>query len=287
MFEKEWATVMTGAEEGLFGWVSVNYLLDALRGPKGTSGVIDLGGGSVQIVYRPDGDVVPPPEYGAQFSLNGWTHSVYQKSHLGFGLDKARDRVAEQVLASAEAGQVALHPCLPAGYMVENVFSGTGSYSKCADLYHTLFDKSECGQPPCSFNGAYQPPMPKDMQLFGFSYLYDRTKAIGLLDGFLEAYGTQSMTTSDIRDAAVSLCNLTPTETKARFEAAEDADKWMNFCGDSTFIVALLEDGFGIHPDANLTMGNKVADVEIVWTLGAMITKVAHLRSLGRLKEEL
>ena len=50
--EAEWSGVLDGKDEGLYGWVTVNYLLDALYPAGGEpSGIIDLGGGSVQIVY--------------------------------------------------------------------------------------------------------------------------------------------------------------------------------------------------------------------------------------------
>ena len=51
----EWATLLSGTDEGVYGWVTVNYLLDALYPPAaGTAtvppvGIIDLGGGSVQV----------------------------------------------------------------------------------------------------------------------------------------------------------------------------------------------------------------------------------------------
>ena len=55
MFKCEWATLLDGQDEGLYGWVTVNYLLDRLYPPAAEPpvGIIDLGGGSVQIVFAP------------------------------------------------------------------------------------------------------------------------------------------------------------------------------------------------------------------------------------------
>ena len=46
-FKCEWATLLSGQDEGLFGWVTVNYLLDRLYPPPASEpvGTIDLGGG--------------------------------------------------------------------------------------------------------------------------------------------------------------------------------------------------------------------------------------------------
>jgi hypothetical protein len=53
LFQCEWATLLSGTDEGLYGWVTVNYLLDTLYPPANSPpvGIIDLGGGSVQVVF--------------------------------------------------------------------------------------------------------------------------------------------------------------------------------------------------------------------------------------------
>jgi guanosine-diphosphatase len=58
--------VMDGSDEGVFAWITVNYLTQRIGGKRmSTSGVMDLGGGSTQIVFEPiDGAAVPnDPQY--------------------------------------------------------------------------------------------------------------------------------------------------------------------------------------------------------------------------------
>jgi len=58
--------VMDGRDEGVFAWITVNYLTQRIGGERiSTSGVMDLGGGSTQIVFEPiDGAAVPnDPQY--------------------------------------------------------------------------------------------------------------------------------------------------------------------------------------------------------------------------------
>eukprot|EP00928_Gymnodinium_smaydae_P046149 TRINITY_DN30747_c0_g1_i1.p1 TRINITY_DN30747_c0_g1~~TRINITY_DN30747_c0_g1_i1.p1 ORF type:complete len:442 (-),score=118.50 TRINITY_DN30747_c0_g1_i1:98-1423(-) len=287
LFRREWAYILPGKEEGVFGWVTVNYLLGSLSGDAGrTSAAIDLGGGSVQLVYAaPAGAIAETSEHGGQVTFAGRTHQLYIASHLGFGLDKARERIALNLAQSIPSGVVLEHPCVPAGHQLSvsvgagtvREFVGTGSYAACEASYKELLgDEVRCAAPPCgSLGAADRPPLPES--IFGFSYLFDRTRAIGLFDGKVEEFGAELTTVADIRRAAMSICALTPAEAQRRFADCEDAAKWANFCGDTAYLAALLEIGFGISPDVKLTVGNKVAGVELVWTLGAVIAKSAAL----------
>ena len=75
------------------------------------------------------------------------------------------------------------HPCLPHGAKLEHKgheLVGDGDWHKCKRVQRQLFSTGECPYASCSFGGAYQPSLPSTF--YGFSYLYDRTAAIGLLD---------------------------------------------------------------------------------------------------------
>jgi guanosine-diphosphatase len=68
--------VMEGRDEGVFAWITVNYLTQRIGGERmSTSAIMDLGGGSTQIVFEPvDGAAVPnDPQYrfGILSYLNG------------------------------------------------------------------------------------------------------------------------------------------------------------------------------------------------------------------------
>lgn len=103
LFRCAWADLLDGRDEGLFGWVTVNYLLDLLYAPPPAEpvGTIDLGGGSVQIVF-PTTQKIWPRGYSQQLDFNGRKHHLYVKSHLGFGLDAARSKVFERLVSRHE-----------------------------------------------------------------------------------------------------------------------------------------------------------------------------------------
>ncbi|WFC99138.1 guanosine-diphosphatase [Malassezia yamatoensis] len=97
--------IMDGREEGVFAWITVNYLLNLIgaEGPPGgpnpqTVAVLDLGGGSTQIVFEPR---ITDPEQGMHpgehvYELRDFENSsftLYQNSYLGYGLKQARQSV--------------------------------------------------------------------------------------------------------------------------------------------------------------------------------------------------
>jgi apyrase len=61
VFRDEWARTISGEEEGAYGWLVANYLMNGARLPgiqsDTTYGAIDLGGASAQISFRPSGAI--------------------------------------------------------------------------------------------------------------------------------------------------------------------------------------------------------------------------------------
>ena len=179
------------------------------------------------------------------------------------------------------SGKAVHHPCLPHGASVNyngHELVGDGDWAKCKRLQRTLFDTSTCPYRSCSFGGAYQPKLPG--RVYGFSYLYDRTAAIGLLDGKMQTFGEQQMSIALIERAGAELCALDHAAVDARFATHQDANKAANFCGDVAYVSTLLA-SFGFSEHFQLTMTNKQNNVELVWTLGAMLAKSAELAHSG------
>lgn len=269
LFRCEWATLLSGTDEGLYGWVTVNYLLDALypsTAPVPPVGIIDLGGGSVQVVFASStGKDLKHMDFG------GRGHEAYIKSHLGYGLDEARRRTLELAISrSSRSEKPARHPCLPKGTTVEHggvSVAGEGDWARCLKLTTKLFADD-------TWSIAGMPPLPAS--IYGFSYMYDRTAAIGLLDSKPQTFGSVPMTIEAIAEAGKAVCGLDAEATKVRFASTQDAAKSHNYCGDAAYVAALLS-ALGMTAKTQLTMTNKIKEVELVWTLGAMLAKSAEL----------
>jgi len=96
LFFRRDARIIRGDEEGLYGWLTVNFLNRALRGhPENSVGIIDLGGASTQLVF----EVGNPSSFesGGDVELqsiivNGEKEKkVFTESYLGYGLQVSRE----------------------------------------------------------------------------------------------------------------------------------------------------------------------------------------------------
>lgn len=107
---KDAVSIMEGADEGAFQWVTINYLLGKLGGaPSKTVAAVDLGGGSVQMAraLHQNDAAAAPKGYVRQLRGGGASYHVYVHSYLGYGLMAARAAVLHS--AGARGG----HPYDP------------------------------------------------------------------------------------------------------------------------------------------------------------------------------
>jgi Golgi nucleoside diphosphatase len=155
-FENGMARIISGQEEGAFGWISVNYLKKIIGPFAGADqaatidtayAVVEMGGASTQVTQIiPHGHRINH-QYMYAFSIQGSNYELYTHSYLGYGSDQARialnQHLVETSLAPAAAASDAsspktlVDPCLNPGYFREskskeglgNVYVGpTGSF---------------------------------------------------------------------------------------------------------------------------------------------------------------
>ncbi|XP_069871231.1 ectonucleoside triphosphate diphosphohydrolase 2 isoform X2 [Dipodomys merriami] len=105
-FDFRGARILSGQDEGVFGWVTANYLLENFikygwvgrwfRPRRGTTGAMDLGGASTQITFE-TASPAEDPANEVHLRLYGQKYRVYTHSFLCYG----RDQVLQRLLASA------------------------------------------------------------------------------------------------------------------------------------------------------------------------------------------
>ncbi|SOV83054.1 apyrase, putative [Plasmodium sp. gorilla clade G3] len=83
-FLNEYARILSGEEEGIYGWLAVNNLLNTIFSkPNNTYGAIDLGGSSTQITFYPMDDNIL--ENYNSLLLNNILIRLYSHSFIGYG----------------------------------------------------------------------------------------------------------------------------------------------------------------------------------------------------------
>ncbi|KZP01034.1 hypothetical protein CALVIDRAFT_532649 [Calocera viscosa TUFC12733] len=209
--------VITGEDEGLFGWIAVNYLLDGFsshEGQRATYGFLDMGGASTQIAFEPGEDyrknpLVPLMDVQLRL-LDGEElhHQVFVTTWLGYGTNQARERYIGNIISHWDemyhldqhtSADVVPDPCLPRDLTLyeapvilgpasdhsktAHTLKGTGSFPKCLRLVEPLLNKdAPCPDTHCLFNGVSVPPIDFSVSRFiGVSeYWYSSEHVFGL-----------------------------------------------------------------------------------------------------------
>jgi golgi apyrase len=205
--------IISGEEEGLFGWIAVNYLMDGFSASDNLSttyGFLDMGGASTQIAFEPNEEERRKHDSGLAEvrlrRLNGEEikHQVFVTTWLGYGTNQARQRYVDRIIgehddAASQSSNLdtefVLDPCLPKDLQLNDQSTslissgpsrkllGTGSFEQC--LLHTapLLNKdAPCTDLPCLFNGVHVPTIDFSASHFiGISeYWYSSEHVFGL-----------------------------------------------------------------------------------------------------------
>ncbi|KAF9474275.1 nucleoside phosphatase GDA1/CD39 [Pholiota conissans] len=305
--DKDGVVIMDGKDEGVYAWITANYLLDTIKTDTlkntPTYAVLDLGGASTQIVFEPR---FPSPhekleegEHKYDLKFGGRTYVLYQHSYLGYGLMQARGHVHRLVefmatlhepSAKEKAEGIIGNPCLARGMKreVEIVDDDStlksrnvtmhgeeiGSFQACDRIVQLVLAKdSICEMKPCSFNGVYQPSLLDvfpDGKVLLLSYFFDRISPL--------VSSSTPLTVSTISKLAQDVCLgrdqwlKTPWGKDAKLMAElEDRPEW---CLDLTFMHALLQLGYEFPDTRKVKIGKRIRETELSWCLGATIAMV-------------
>lgn len=225
--------LLSGLEEGSYTWFGINFILQhtspetslvqrikkMAKSHKSQFGIIELGGGSVQIAFRIPGylkhfglkrdtspNLVRDQEANVKTFrlLDQYNLEVYANSLPRKGLN-----FAYHDLESEYSSNPAANPCLVKGTPLvdENhtAFHAYGNYDDCAEainstLFHPLqasFFKDNSANRNETIDPAYMKFLPDKFFLTG--YFYDRTVSMGLPESLTPAY---------LEQAARHVCNM-------------------------------------------------------------------------------
>ncbi|KAJ5130716.1 uncharacterized protein N7515_006755 [Penicillium bovifimosum] len=305
--EKGGVQIMDGSDEGVYAWITTNYLLGKIGGPDETptAAIFDLGGGSTQIVFEPTFEQSKAggmPEHLAagdhkyELKFGGREFDLYQHSHLGYGLMSAREAmntaVVEAMLARSPddltwVKQPISNPCIgpgmqkevtlkfpadhPLGPTVKVLMVGPKDKSmapQCRAIAEKILNKNgECKLAPCSFNGVHQPSLAKTFAREDV-YIFSY-----FYDRTAPLGMPESFTLDELHQLTSTVCagesEWKPFEGVGKaLEELRDRPDW---CMDLSFMMSLLHTGYEMPLSREVKIAKKIKNNELGWCLGASL----------------
>ncbi|TRY93154.1 hypothetical protein DNTS_012846 [Danionella cerebrum] len=281
-FNFKGASILSGQEEGAYGWVTINYLLEKyikygfvgqwLSQGKDTVGALDFGGASTQITFVTK-QTVENKDDQMNLRLYAQDYQIYTHSFLCYGRDQVLLRLLAHLITTQGSERSITHPCYPAGYSnsvkLGSVFDspciirqspykpedelqikGTGNYDQCLGNISQLFSFSNCSYTKCSFDGVFQPSITGDFIATNISI-----KSIAHLE-----------------NAARVICNMSIQAMSDKFN--NQGNRLKDYCPISVFIRVLLVRGYGFDDFTfpQISFQKKAGDTSVGWSLGYMLS---------------
>jgi apyrase len=285
LFERHWARVISGEQEGINGWMAVNYLLGVFDQPAPSSkdgkavavppppstGVVEMGGSSMQITFSPSNPSDDDRKQLNEVRVGGHSYFLYTHSFLQYGLQAAEKLY--QRLAIAEIEEKG-NPCYPPRFR----HSSAGDFERCTVSLAGVVDKSiACPAAHCSFNGVYQPRITNEQFLaienffytakfFGTALEHDAAPAAAV--SFSPPTGNQVI--SGLRAKGKEFCNQDWTAL-VEVHKETSPDELKAFCFSAAYQTVVLESGLGFSSDTNLRVAKTIRGKGIDWEMGAVL----------------
>lgn len=296
VFRDDWASVISGSDEGVYAWVVANYALGTLGGdPKDTTGIIELGGASAQVTFFSSEPL--PREFSQTVKFGNVSYSLYSHSLLEFGQNVAYDlvrgsRIAKAPILESFGSKGPVDPCSPKGYkhslMIGNITpisfvktneqlsmpQASGNFSECRSASLTLLQKGkdECAYDQCYIGSTFIPKL--QGKFLATENFFHTSKFFGL---------SPKTFLSELMVAGKQFCEEDWSKLKTKYPTFNDEDLH-RYCFSSAYIVALLHDSLGIAlDDKRIGYANQVNDIPLDWALGAFISQIMSDQDVGQL----
>ncbi|KAJ4721207.1 Apyrase [Melia azedarach] len=287
-FQSDWVTVLDGSQEGSYLWLTINYLLRNLgKKYSNTVGVVDLGGGSVQMAYAiSETDAANAPEgeesYVKQMNVMGTKYFLYVHSYLNYGLLAARAEILNSTEDSA-------NPCILAGYDGSYTYGGNeykasasasgSNLQECRSVAIKALNVNDtCNYTKCTFGGVWNGGGGDGQKnLLVASFFYDKAAEAGFINS---SNPVAIVRPADFESAAKQACQTKFDEAESAYPSTEESDL-PYICMDLVYQHTLLVVGFGLDPLQEITLVKQVeyqnALVEAAWPLGNALAAVSSL----------
>ncbi|KAM4719369.1 ectonucleoside triphosphate diphosphohydrolase 2 [Anableps anableps] len=296
-FNYRGAVILSGQEEGAYGWVTVNYLLENFikygfvgrwfSSGRPMVGALDFGGASTQITFVTQEQVEDKKDM-MKLHLYGHDYLLYTHSFLCYGQDQLLKRLLAHIVKSQGYSQVVTHPCYPANHTrtlkMYDIFDspctaqdkpdsynpkssvtlqGSGHYEHCVGNVSELFPYYSCPFSRCSFDKVFQPKVTGSFMAFSaFFYIHSLLQQVT---------GVTVRTPQQLEEASKMLCSMNYSQITTL--APNEKHRLQDSCACSVFLKALMLRGYGFD-DASfprISFQKKAGDTSVGWALGYML----------------
>lgn len=308
--QEQQARIISGQEEGTFGWVTANYLsgtygvvppkadhLDATDSEGRTVGALDMGGASTQITFHTPQLKTEAKNYTEDLLLYGANYSVYTHSYLCYGINEAIRKYMAYVVNTQGVNNTNFSsPCGFHGNIMTETYSNVFE-APCAKRFSYNFDwnqmnemvdkdanytfigtanETECDKAVMSiFN--FTAPCPLNNCTFNGVYqppvygeFYAFSSFFYEMD-FLNLTRNSSFSLDSFETDLSRLCNEDWEVVKTKKTGDPAMLGW--YCFEGHYIHTLLTKGYKFDKDSwsNIHFIKKINNTDIGWSLGYMI----------------
>lgn len=307
---KSFIEVIDGETEGIYGWLSLNYLLGTFddyqreANERKSVGFMDMGGASTQVSFAvaDQEEITKFRDYLSKVvlkNINGDIQEWYlfASSWLGFGANETRKRYLQQLvnLSKTSHNEVVVDPCLPKNaefdYVLDDnkyIIKGIGKHDSCLKtMYPLLMKHIPCKEHPCLFNGVSSPKLS-----------FDRDNFVGISEFWYTAndvfHSGGEYNYPTFNEKVSSFCESDWEDILKRARNGEfstlDPDKYLkDACFKASWVTTVLHEGFElprvrfdvegevkehegqINKNIPFKSLTSVKDDEISWTLGKVL----------------
>lgn len=265
----EQVRVISGTEEGMFVWISDNYLSGSFAeqklSPANTVAALEMGGASTEIAFLSQKAL----HYTLPMPHKGTLYPVYSYGYDGLGANQALERMKRSFTQKKNK----FPACFPVGapYPMEPgkaILSGEGQFNTCVKAIKTEFVDRTAHHTcqvknggDCSNLGVYQPPITSVNRYVltdGFYYLFD----------FLNLANTDVKIPEFVAEAQ----HLCSSEWSQLQEQDPTHNPYLiNYCFNAALAKAML-DLLHVNKTAVLYAADSIQDNTLEWPLGAALS---------------
>ncbi|NXM44462.1 ENTP1 diphosphohydrolase, partial [Gymnorhina tibicen] len=307
-FNFQGARIITGQEEGAYGWITINYLLGNFKQVSGwkkllhsltssseTSGALDLGGASTQITFVSKELSSESPENQLYFRLYGKDYQVYTHSFLCYGKDQAlQQKLARDLQATwidfyfqTVENSSLLDPCFHQGYQrtinISDFFKNPCTSDKKKELpFSQLYVEGEGDYQKCRENIQTlfnKTNCPYSSCSFNGIYLPPLQGDFGAFSAFYFVMNFLNLTSAPkplalnkVTSTIESFCARPWQEVKTAYHHIKE--KYLSeYCFSGAYILSLLENGYEFTENnwQMIHFLGKIGSSDAGWTLGYML----------------